>query len=421
MTKKLPRWLYWLAAALIIIAAVLAQASPGFSQTPSPQAYLPLIIRDHTFTPTPSPTATATSTPTPTPTNTPTPTPTWTPVAFMPVIHKGYPPRSSTSYYIQDSSSAAMLLLGCQLGQRDLALAGKQDSLVILNFRQMWIEDVDGVKVYGVTYSLDGEWTFIPLSAVESAVKEFIKGYYNCSGTDYESQLTVGVGINNFGRMNTGTTDPTVLGNTMYSFGQRFGTMSNSLNTWAVNEGYAGQVYVGGAIDIEWAVNDLTKNIWWNIPSVTRRWVDGYAANTLATKGIYFNFGACVGCPTIPNPNWTYYYLNPWTQADIWYVSWGAAPAYPLPEIYLNSGVNALQWQAVSEYGALYQGQRMDFVGPMTQYQACLQRRVTDPSCVYMDNTPEEGWLQLYDALRGDTLTAESKLSWVTDIRWQIR
>jgi hypothetical protein len=417
MIKKLPRWLQWLAAALVIFAAVLAQASPGFSQTPSPQAYLPLILYELTFTPTPSPTATITSTPTVTPTPTITPTPTWTPIGYMPLIMKHYPiPLYATSYYIQDNSSAAMLLLGCKLGQRDLALAGKQDSLVILNFRQMWIEEVDGVNVYGVaSYNSDYVWVFTPLNGVENAVKEFITGYYNCSGTDDESQLTVGVGVSNYGRMNTGTYDQDILRATMFNFGQRFGTMSNTLNTWAVNEGYAGQVYVGGAIDIEWSSSGG-----WNTPYVTRGWVDGYAAKTLSTKGIYFNFGACVGCPTVPNPNWTYYYLNPWTQADIWYVSWGAAPAYPLPEIYLNSGVNALQWQAISKYGALYEGQRMDFVGPMTQYQAC-QVRTSDTSCVYMDNTPEEGWAQLFDAINSDPLTRQDLLRWVTDITWQIK
>jgi hypothetical protein len=55
---------------------------------------------------------------------------------------------------------------------------------------------------------------------------------------------------------------------------------------------------------------------------------------------------------------------NNWTQEDIWYVSWGADPAFPLPEIYATDGVNAWQWQQMSLYSYLnHNSIAMYFVG----------------------------------------------------------
>jgi hypothetical protein len=108
-----------------------------------------------------------------------------------------------------------------------------------------------------------------------------------------------------------------------------------------------------------------------------------------------------------------------WSQGDVYYVSWGAPPALPLPEIYRNDGYLARQWQAVSLYGALYKGGKMTFAGAMTQFQSCQQRKSAE--CETLDNTPEEGWSQLYDRLNQDPRTAQQVLRWVTDIRWQIR
>jgi len=61
----------------------------------------------------------------------------------------------------------------------------------------------------------------------------------------------------------------------------------------------------------------------------------------------------------------------------------------------------------------------MTFPGAMTQYQSCQQR--VSSECATLDNTPDEGWSQLYYWLNQDPRTAQPVLRWVTDIRWQIR
>ncbi len=404
----------------VILAALLLQTQGGLSQSATPQVFLPVIRKDATSTPTvtPSATATPTATRTPTITNTPTVTPTPTntlpPVAWLPQIYKA-PIPYVTSYYIQDESGAAMYALGCDLGSLVRSTAGIQDSLVILNFGQMWIENGQ----FGAG-SFTPYWHFIPLWKVEEAVKQYAVGYYNCSGTDRESFVFIGVGTNNFGGMMLDNPNQEVKTSRYYMGGQLWGEMVTRLNQWAASSGYAHQVAVAGAIDIEWATNSG-----WNTPTVTRAWVDGFDSRDNG-RYIYFNFGACVGCPIVPSPGWVYSSSMPWTQDHIYYVSWQAPPAYAVPEIYRNDGYLAKQWQAVSKYGAIYKQPigRIDFSGPMTQWQACQQRpnnECTRTDGNGLDNTPEEGWLQLYSALNSDPLTAQPVLRWVTDIRWQIR
>src|SRR3990172_12471641 len=69
------------------------------------------------------------------------------PTYYFPVFFKNWPPPLySTSYYIQNGDPALMYDLGCKQGKIDLAAPGRQDSLVILDFAQMWKEN----NVYGV-------------------------------------------------------------------------------------------------------------------------------------------------------------------------------------------------------------------------------------------------------------------------------
>lgn len=433
--RKLPRIIYLAGLVMVILAALLAQAQGALSQSATPQVFLPIIRLDATNTPTVTPTATVTPTPTRTPTATSTPTVTNTPtatltptntlpaVAWLPQIYKELPdpPQYVTSYYIQDKSASAIYNLGCALGVRDATLDGKQDSLVVLNFRQMWKRD----NLYGVAYyDYEGYWQFVEFSEVEAIVKQYIIGYWVCSGDDTTSQVTVSLGVNSYGSFGTGNYDTEYLKGLAYIFGDKLAASVNNINTWARQRGYSSQIHVTGAIDIEWACDTRYP---WMVPDVVRAWIDGFSNNP--SKGIYFNFGACVGCISSPSLTWMYNCSvrpQPWNQEKIWYASWGASPAFALPEIYRNDGFLAKQWLAISKYGALYKGYygKINFSGVMTQWQACQQEKnyeCTRTDGYGLDNTPEEGWQQLYIELNKDPLTAQEVLLWVTDIRWQSR
>ncbi len=331
-------------------------------------------------------------------------------VLYLPVVSSMQAPAPSApqSYYIQNNDPSVMWSLGCSLGEHDQQTPGKQDSLVILNFGQMWTQSgTPGVYSYG-------DW--VSMGGLQDAVKSYVEGYYQCSGSDDTSYLTLGIGTNNYGTFGTGSSSQSVLSENAYAYGQRWATLVNAVNTWSAQKGYYQQVFVTGAIDIEWG------GTYWNSARVTRSWVDGFKNNSGL---IYFNFGACAGCWTSNAKDWSYDYpfTDAWTTDDVWYVSWGSVAGNAVPEIYSNNGTLARQWQAISKYAAQYKGGRIDFTGPMTQYQACLQQwdpvtKKGDSSCETLDNTPEEGWQQLYDALNADKDTAQS-LDYVTDIGWQ--
>ena len=98
----------------------------------------------------------------------------------------------------------------------------------------------------------------------------------------------------------------------------------------------------------------------------------------------------------------------------MYYVAWGADPAIPLPEIYATSGANAKQWQKIKLYSVVTKNDPMVILGSLTQWNACQE----NGGCSGTDNSPSEGWQQLYDQLNSDSRTAQS-LSYSTDISWE--
>ena len=83
--------------------------------------------------------------------------------------------------------------------------------------------------------------------------------------------------------------------------------------------------------------------------------------------------------------------------------------------IYANNWINAEEWQSLSKYSKQSHGYRIIFSGTTTQNKACEQR--PDEYCPALDNTPEEGYKQLYTVLNSDPDTVQSLL-WSTDMKW---
>jgi hypothetical protein len=162
-------------------------------------------------------------------------------------------------------------------------------------------------------------------------------------------------------------------------------------------------MYAAGANDMEPG---------WDSPSETRAWVNGFFSSTPVVA--LYNYGSCDSCPYFNCLSCTP--PNGWSLDDIWYISWGATGAYPLPEIYLSSGANADQWYRMGVYAYTNHGSSMNFSGVFTQWQACQD--VGPNACPYTGNTPATGWTQLYNALNGDSRTKQP-LDWSTDISWQ--
>lgn len=268
------------------------------------------------------------------------------------------------------------------------------------------------------------------IADIELGVKAFLDGYFTCVPAAQRStaRMVVGVGVNNSYAF-------TVSGSRQYfvdtEHGRQWGLMINRLNDYIGSQaGMSTLLQVVGAADLE---PDFGSRL------DARNWVDGYNASS---QSAYYNYGTCDACPegagtplpgTRVGSDQTGGSLDfGWRVDDVWYVSYGARLAWPLPEIYvgppsaISTPRNAIQWQRISLYGATCvnlcepatAGRRakLYFPGVMVQNQACLDQPGTCSSTEI--NTPTQGWQQLWQQLNSDRQTTQSALPWLTDISW---
>ena len=303
----------------------------------------------------------------------------WLLAADDPVVLAQSAPAPTSSRYMATIDGPTLFNEGCSQSQ------AAEDGIIVLDFGEPWFQD----GAYG-TILFDAPGSFASTTQIEQAVEQFLQGYWACSATTTFAR--VGIGTSNF-RGATGS-----------GHGQAWAGLVDAVAAWIASPpSYASQEAARGAIDVEMG---------WNSPAASRAWVDGYAA---ATQTPYYNYGDCEGCPAsgavLPIPGRAI--NNGWTQEDVWYVAYGAAPAFPLPEIYLTNGVNAAQWQQLSLYANENHGAPVFFLGTMTQFQACE----VGGGCPGANNSPGAGWTQLFGALNSDGRTAQ-QLNYSTDITW---
>jgi Fibronectin type III domain len=111
-----------------------------------------------------------------------------------------------------------------------------------------------------------------------------------------------------------------------------------------------------------WAGDDIEESSdgnWYDGPT-TAAWVDAYAAASGASKpclptrrGLMVDYG-----DYLPNQ-------VGWSPADVYHVSWGAAPACPVPEIY--DVANASEWQSLNGYALGAGLPQLQFMGVLSE------------------------------------------------------
>jgi hypothetical protein len=299
---------------------------------------------------------------------------------------------ASTSYYVTTLNTGLLYSLGCELGTRDKNTPGAQDSVAVLAFGypRCFAGGGYGANLFGFGPASTGN--------IRTAVEYFARGYYACSDTDRFSNLVIGVGTSNY----QGSNDVCNTQAKATDHGKAWSGMVRDLNQWALNQGILHQVQFYGANDIE---------LDWNTPAWSRAWVTGFEQ---VSGNFMLHFGDAAGCPYEAYPHWSCGTANypGWTPEDVWYVSYGAPSALPLPLIYLTNGVHAKQWAYLSRYSVINHGFRMDFTGVFTQWAACQQ----NGNCRSTDNTPQAAYQQLTYELSKWPTTAQY-LRWQTDIR----
>ena len=297
-------------------------------------------------------------------------------------------PKWSRSYYVSTTNPATWYDLGCDLGENVTSGTRPGQAVVFLHFGAPTY--IAASKRYGSVIFPSGTRSTSTLRI--DAVQQYAQGYWACSPVN--TRLVIVATTSNFG---SGVTR---------AHGVAWGNMVDAANAYLRNSSSAGeQVLVYGGTDIE---------LPWSTPAVARRWVDGYAS---ATARFLYVDGEASGCPPAGGTC-----NNTWSNADVRYVNWGVKPAYPVPQIYREDGIQAEQWQRLSLFSADTFGSPMTFRGAMTQQSACFdtgQACGHDTSGVGDDtrNAPAQGWLQLYDEINADPDT-KGNVRYSTDVRW---
>ena len=294
------------------------------------------------------------------------------------------PPLFTTSYYWDTINATVISEEGRLLGELMAGVPEDDYMVAILDFCQPW---KDGSN-YGVYLcDLGG---FVPISQIETAVKNFAIGYYTASA-DPSDFLTLVVGTNNYGRY------------VECYHGIEWAGMVNRLNDWLVEVGFNNKIYITGGNDMELGFNSFFN---------TRDWINGY--NSINKYPLY-DFGDAQSCPTERTykdkicTSTAYGDNYTWYMSYVRQIAFGTESNYPLPLIYNTLGTNAKQWYSLSSFSVDLYGGKMEILGAVTQWQACQTR-----ACPGIDNEPAKGWQQLYDELNKDPDTAQSLL-WSTD------
>jgi hypothetical protein len=297
-------------------------------------------------------------------------------------------PNPTTSYYVRSTGPASEDLwfgLGCNQGTIDANRPGTQNRIVVLDFGSPRL--VDGVYGFELPGGASGE--FRSRQDARSVAVNYALGYWSCTGNDRASVISLAIGTTNNG---------TQVRDNGHQQGRAFANFVRWITEDVAAGGASSQVKVRAAIDVEMD---------WNTFPDTREWFQGY--DSLSNTPIY-DFGDAAGCTQNGS---TTSCNNGWTQERVWWVSEGFPLARPLPEIYTNSGSQANQWYQLARYTHLRHSVDMLIYGTLTQFGACQQVG----GCTTTDNTPSQGWTQLYDRLNADP-TVRHRPRWSADISY---
>ncbi|MEO6501817.1 MAG: fibronectin type III domain-containing protein [Jatrophihabitantaceae bacterium] len=286
------------------------------------------------------------------------------------------PAPISTSHYVRNLTGnlTTDTTLMRQMGAGDASRNPSGHSYLVLL-------QIGGQDEYRGGTLLSATSRYVSYPAVVSAMKAYLDGYATTQRAS--APLTLAIGTNN---------DIDV----SYSAGVSWArNIVNPVAAYAASR-HPG-VIIAGANDIEPGFSATV--------SESRAWVSGYLG---ATSSKYVFNGSADGCSTYaPGSGCN----NGWTQADMQWVSGGAAPTrtISLPQIY--NYAMPLQWKNISLTGTAVGKPRIYFGGPLTEVTACDQAG----TCDSIGNV--DAWNRLWNAISSTTATRQSQMPHGTDLR----
>jgi hypothetical protein len=225
-------------------------------------------------------------------------------------------PPADWSFYITSTSTSTAYTFGCDQGRADASFSPPINSEVVLDFGGQLGDSSGALMINGVSISN---------SQLEAVTEAFAQGYWDCTTTnDNTSVMHLAIGTNNS------------FADISFAGGQAWVNEVAAIQAFITSKGFDSQIVMLGANDLEPGFGDAPSAI---------DWANGFAS---VSGFLYLNYGSADGCPQFSADNGSC--INGWNQFDVWYVSWGAVPAEPAPEIYFLT--QSRQWAMISLYGA---------------------------------------------------------------------
>lgn len=300
------------------------------------------------------------------------------------------PPPYTISDYVMaaDDTPTAMTTLGCNQAKAESGPEQGRSRILVLDFGGQY-----GTKSVLLIPPPVGSapLTELTYAQVDADAEAYATGYHQCVASG-AGPLVVGIATNNSLNVNR-------------ELGVEWARdVVNPAETWAANTFPGGQVVMAASGDIEPG---------FGAASAARAWVAGYVSSS--DGNAFYNIGSADGCG---GTTMTGVCNNGWTVGDEYAVNAGLSNRLirALPEIYTESGIMAEQWQGISNAGPAAGLAPVSFAGELTEYTTCLIPGVT--WCTGIDNTPTQGWDQLYQQLNSSPATAQESLPWSTDITY---
>ena len=323
------------------------------------------------------------------------------------------PPPYTISYYIEPANGELdaayrdrLFEEGRRVGQAVVSGALPPRITVILNFGgQHRQANAQGNPVWGTKLIIPRlNHPFVTMGAIRGATKVYARGFYRGTEGYAAAFLELVLGTNNklevsaeAGRVWADEGADRI--NEFLEQNPKQGPQQQPLFP------FIQQARVHGGSDIEAAYGD---------PDQTSAWAAAMSANG---EGYWVYFGNCEGCPegaaattfSASTPTGAGPLGSPaWTVDDVYFVSWGVGHVRIQPQIYALDGVDAAKWESMAEHALevieVSGGRPMKFRGTLTTHFACApepegQGRCTSEEIEDTNNTPEQGWLQLWRVL----------------------
>ncbi|MDO8615627.1 MAG: hypothetical protein Q7T33_07810 [Dehalococcoidia bacterium] len=259
------------------------------------------------------------------------------------------------------------------------------NSLVVLDFGQPDYVNSNYGTNYWLNYSPG--YKFISNADIITAVDNYARGWYDRTGSCPRLHIVVG----------TNNSQMTPSGGTPNGAGTNWANVAYAVQSYLSNAGYSWQITAWAGSDMEQPGGEIPP---FDCAGRTREFVDGYNSNSLATSFLDY------GTAWVPN--------GCWTAADVYYVAYGAARNYPLPEVYTQFATDS--WVSVRQQGY------MSFKGVMTE---CSGADALPMGSCWVGGdineyqfSPTQAWNSLWNTLNSNGFGLSS-LEYATNIKGQ--